>query len=450
MSPFLVRHLLFPLHERLMARPTLDMVRASRYIETLPAHDIAVVQRNKLRQLMRYAFDRCPFYQRQFLETGCDLAAVDALGELSKLPLLDKTIISENIDEMVDPSLRRTLRKSSTGGSSGQRLTFYLGRRRQAADKAGRIRTHWWYGVRPGDRECYLWGAPAELDANDLIKSCRDRVTNELLLNAFQMNAPTMSRYIDQINMYQPTALFGYPSSLAMLAEFGLSAELSIDTPPLRAVFATGEVLTDRDRRLIGQYFHVPVVNGYGSREAGFIAHECTAGKMHTMADHVFVELLNESGQTVAVGETGEIVVTHLESYGMPFVRYRTGDMAERVSGECACRLGLPMIGKVTGRSTDHVIATDGTARHALSLIYVLREVEQIEQFQIRQSRNRHLEVLIRSARRLDEGTADTIEKKIRRQMGMDAQIMLREVSEIPPAPSGKHRYVISDALPTP
>lgn len=111
----------------------------------------------------------------------------------------------------------------TTGGSSGTPLNFYFGKWRQASDAAGRIRARRWWGIDIGDKEIYLWGAPVELAKTDKIKQIRDRLMNQVLLNAFDMSPTTMQEYLQTIQQYQPKCMYGYASSLALLAKFAQS-----------------------------------------------------------------------------------------------------------------------------------------------------------------------------------------------------------------------------------
>ena len=92
----------------------------------------------------------------------------------------------------------------NTGGSSGEPLIFHFGRWRQASDAAGRIRARRWWGVDVGDREVYLWGAPVELNKTDRIKTIRDRMLNQLVLNAFEMSAENMDAYLEAVQIISP------------------------------------------------------------------------------------------------------------------------------------------------------------------------------------------------------------------------------------------------------
>jgi phenylacetate-CoA ligase len=296
-----------------------------------------------------------------------------------------------------------------------------------------------------------LWGAPAELLRQDRLKSFRDWLTNELLLSAFEMSPRRMDEYIDCINRFNPVCIFGYPSTLALLCEHAARHGGGLRTSALKAVLVTGERLYDHQRTLIEHTFGVRVGDGYGSRDGGFIAHECPAGAMHVTDEFAIVEVVCADGRPAEPGQTGEIVVTDLEAYGMPLIRYRTGDMARRPVNErdrCECGRGLSILEMVEGRSTDLLVAPDGTAKHALSLIYVLRDIESVGQFRIVQQADFSVDILVvpMYPGGLDARVRQRIRKGVAAHMGGDVACRLEEVTAIAPAASGKHRYVVSHA----
>ncbi len=104
---------------------------------------------------------------------------------------------------------------------------------------------------------------------------------------------------------------------------------------------------------------------------------------MHITAEDIIVETIGADGRPVAAGESGEIVVTHLASRDFPFIRYRTGDFGVLDTQLCACGRGLPLLREIQGRSTDFVVAADGTLMHGLALIYVIRDLPGIAAFKI-------------------------------------------------------------------
>src|SRR5262249_61095657 len=101
-----------------------------------------------------------------------------------------------------------------------------------------------------------------------------------------------------------------------------------LDDLGVRVAFVTSEMLYDDQRGAIAQAFACPVANGYGARDAGFIAHECPSGGMHISAEDIVVEIVDANGTQLLPGQSGEVVVTHLATGDFPFIRYRTGDIA--------------------------------------------------------------------------------------------------------------------------
>jgi phenylacetate-CoA ligase len=166
---------------------------------------------------------------------------------------------------------------------------------------------------------------------------------------------------------------------------------------------------------------------------------------MHITAEDIVVELIDASGTPVPDGTPGEIVVTHLASRDFPFVRYRTGDMAVRDSAPCACGRGLPVLREIQGRSTDFVVAADGTVMHGLALIYVIRDLAGVQSFKIVQETRHSTSVQL-----VVDPTCDFAARRaeivsgFKRRLGDAVEIKVERVTSIAPEASGKFRYVTS------
>ncbi len=445
MHPEIVRKWILPAHELLLRRGTLPYLRRLHRSQWWPAPRLREYQVCKLRRLLRHARTMCPFYRDRIASSGIDPDRA-TLDDLPRLPTLSKTDIRDHKDVMIDPSVPGGLFPYSTGGSTGDPLQFWIDRRRQAADQAGRARTRAWFGIELGERELYVWGSPVELNTQDRLKRIRDHLTNHRLLNAFDMTPKRMSCYLDEIERFDPVHLFGYPSSLARLVRHAHDAGRRIQCPSLKAVFTTGELFSPADRAIIEETVAVPVADGYGSREAGFIAHQCPRGSYHVSMESLIVELLDTSEARVNGDHPGEITVTHLDARGMPFIRYRTGDMARWSRSACPCGRGLESLEIVEGRKTDMLRTTDGGFAHALSVIYILREEPSIRHFKVEQQSDLNLDVRIVSDGSWDADRRRRISDRLRKRIGHSIDVRLHLVNEIEPDPSGKHRYVLSRA----
>jgi phenylacetate-CoA ligase len=366
------------------------------------------------------------------------------LADLTRLPTMNKRDARDNVEQLVWRGVPGGVFQYTTGGSSGEPLIFYFGRTRQASDAAGRMRARHWWGVEPGEREAYLWGAPVELNKTDRIKTLRDRLVNQLVLNAFAMSPERMDSYLDALQAWQPKCLYGYASSVALLAAHAEARQRTLHLPKLRVVCTTGEPLYPHQRELIARIFGAPVANEFGSRDIGFTAHEAPGGQMLLMSESHIVEVLDEAGQPVAPGEAGEAVITGLTSEAQPFIRYRTGDVLRLSSEPAAGGQGLHVIAEVTGRQTDFVVAADGRVMHALAVIYVLRAVPGIAQFKCIQHAIDRMEVQIVPDASWNEAGRQAVVAGLHARLGEALKVELRLLDEIPPEASGKHRYVVS------
>jgi phenylacetate-CoA ligase len=253
-----------------------------------------------------------------------------------------------------------------------------------------------------------------------------------------------MDEYVQAIQAFKPQCIYGYASSLALLAAHLLDRKTELRLPRLKVVCTTGEPLFDYQRKLINTAFGSPVANEFGSRDIGFTAHETPEAQMLLISESIILEVLDEQGQPVPPGETGEAVMTALESFAQPFIRYRTGDMVRMSDESCRAGRGLDVIAEVLGRSTDFVVRSDGTIMHALAVIYVLRAVEGVAEFKIIQHALYDFQVLVVPNASWQDSSRVEIEKGLYKRLGDDIHIDLQLMDSIPAEASGKHRYVVS------
>jgi phenylacetate-CoA ligase len=228
------------------------------------------------------------------------------------------------------------------------------------------------------------------------------------------------------------------------LAEFAQRHRCRVDDLGIKVIFVTSESLYGYQRTAIESVFGAPVANGYGGRDAGFIAHECPHRAMHITAEDIVVEIVDAQGRVVPAGEKGEIVVTHLCTADFPFIRYKTGDIGALSLESCTCGRGLPVLEKIEGRTTDFVIAADGTVLHGLALIYVLRELPEVEEFKIIQESLSTITVQIVTSCSDTTVLESTISEQFRRRLGDSLIVNYAYPAKIEREASGKYRYVVS------
>ena len=440
----LVRDVLFPLHEWAKRHPTLRILKEMEAADRCSPAELDHLRRAKLRDLIHYTVAHVPYVRTMFSQRGIAAEQIRDVTDLARLPIMRKADIRQN-RELLRSEIAGTLSTIATGGSTGEPLICYLSKRRIASRVACRQRVSRWWGLSVGDSEIALWGSPIELNHQDRLRELRDKLLATKLLPAFQMDAATMSRYLDAIAKVRCRQLFGYPSALYLLCLHAKKHGIVMRDVGVKTVFVTGEVLLAHHRELISDTFNCPVADGYGGRDSGFIAHECPQGSMHIMADAVVVELLDHQGQPVAPGEAGEIVVTDLYSHEAPFLRYATGDLGVLSSGPCRCGRPSQVFEKIEGRANDSIVTADGRVINSLALIYPVREVSGIEQFRIVQRAVDSFSIdIVRNSEfrsKDEEHIRQSWEALLRGRL----QIIFNYPVSLPAETSGKFRYVISE-----
>jgi phenylacetate-CoA ligase len=436
-------NVIFPLHERLKGHGSVAVRRGLEDSQWWPAERLRGLQAERLRALLSRAAEHVPYYKALFQRLDFRPQDVRSVDDLRRLPLLTKADIRANTEAM--KSVRaQGLKRFNTGGSSGEPLVFYIGNERVSHDVAAKWRATRWWDVDIGDKEIVVWGSPIELGAQDRVRLWRDRLLRTRLLPAFEMTDAKLDGFVDAIAAFRPRMLFGYPSSLSQIAKHAAKRGRDLTRLGIRVAFVTSERLYDEQRALIESTFGCKVANGYGGRDAGFIAHQCPHGSMHITAEDIIVETIDGQGNAVGPGTAGEIVVTHLATQDFPFIRYRTGDVGVLDDAPCACGRGLPVLKEIQGRSTDFIVARDGTVMHGLALIYVVRDLPSVAAFKIVQESLDHTRVIVVPGAGFGPQDAARIVSGMQARLGAAVQISIEEVTELPPEKSGKFRYVTS------
>lgn len=434
MTSYVIRNIFFPVHEIFKGHSSISYLRYLEKTQWLTRKEIKQLQKKKFQKLCGFVKEHVPYFK--------DL--LDSKSNIIEFPFLTKEIIRKNIEEMCS-SKAHSLIRSNTGGSTGEPLIFHLGKRRISADIAAKLRATRWWGVDIGDPEIVIWGSPVELSRQDILRNLRDKLFKTKLLSAFDMSEEKIHEYVSIIRKYKPEHIFGYPSSIYLLAKFARQNNIKLYDIGVKVIFCTAERLYDHQRKLISDVFGAPVANGYGGRDAGFIAHECPHGSMHITAESIIVEIVDHEGNPLPAGCNGEIVITHLDSHDFPFIRYKTGDIGALSEDTCSCGRGLPILKNIEGRTTDFIITPDGKIMHGLSLIYILRELEGIKEFKIIQEKPDCFIINIVKDSVFKTENETLIRDGFKKRIGTDIKIVFNYLPKIKAESSGKFRYVVSN-----
>ena len=440
------KYVIYPILEIYRKRDTLRHFKEVEKTQWLSVDEIKKIQWNKLKNLLEYAYANVPFYHRVFKTLNLTPKDITTPDDFRKLPVLDKEEIRNNISYIVSSNYKtRDLIPNSTGGSMGVNLNFFNDRKHIGYVSATGLRSRHWAGLEIGDKTAVLWGSPFDISLRrDLRKRIYDKLFRTLFLSSYDLSEENMFDYAKKLLQYQPKVIIAYPSPLYRFAKFLERNEIKGINP--KSIISSAEVLYDYQKELIESVFQCRVFNRYGCREFGAIAQECSQHSgIHINAEHVYVECLKGDGEPTAPGESGELVITDLNNYGMPFIRYRIGDIGVLSNRKCDCGRGLPMLEKVEGRTFDIVVGTNGRAVGGTFWTLFLRTaIEGIKQFQVVQEAMNEINIKLVTDESFDESQIATLIKKIREYVGEDMEVNFQIVDKIPTTKSGKFRFVIS------
>lgn len=444
---WLVQHVAYPLHERLRGRPTLREFATLRHLAAQPPAVVQQDARARLRALLLFAGAHLPHFTGLFLRGGVNAYADDVEAELRKLPVLTKADVRARAALMTWRDVPGGALPHSSGGTSGDTLQFVIDRTRQAQDLAARLFMQSLFGVRPGEPRLHLWGSPIEA-RGAAVKRWRDRLLNERLLSAFELSPPQMDAHLKRLCDFQPRLIYGYPTALALLARHAARRLRGEHFPWLRLIVVTGEEVSPAQVAQIQQTFGCPVAAEYGSREVGLIAHECPQGRLHVVWPHVHVDIA-AGNEVVAPDAAGDVICTTLNTRAQPFLRYRVGDVGRRLVEPCPCGLPFPVMRLEGGKITGFIALPEGRLCHGAVTSHVLRQEAGIRAFKTYQRSLTTFEVLLEVDERFDSATVERVRARYRALFGPHVEVDCHIVDRIPPDPSGKRRYVVSDVAPT-
>jgi phenylacetate-CoA ligase len=290
----------------------------------------------------------------------------------------------------------------------------------------------------------WVWGAPQDMPEWSWPSRLKERIMRRRYLNAFTMTKTKMHEFTKMLLRWQPRMFRAYPSALALLAHY--MEEHGINGVHPRLIETSAEKVTAPQRQLFEEVFKCPVADHYSSRELGTIAYPCPSEGLH-VCETRYLEIVR-SNHVVSSGQIGEIVITSLHQFAMPFIRYKNDDLGVYHPNCCACGRGLPVLKEVVGRKSDILVTEDGQFVSGHYLARVFRKRPEVIRFQALQSDKKHLETRIVCKQKPDAVWFEDLHNEIRDFLGPSVEISLRLVDHIELTPAGKHRFVISEVTP--
>jgi phenylacetate-CoA ligase len=436
---------LFPAYDAgLRRRPTLRYLREYESQQWLSAGEIAELQLGKLRALLSHAAEDVPHFTEVMKSSGVQVDDIRGLEDLAALPVMTKQAVREDYAQFLSRSLAPSNLRKATGGSTGDPFQFEYTRESEFRRQAVMWRGYRWAGADLGRKTVYIWASPVSGKQGwaRLKEIAFHRLFGRRYLDCFEMSDQRLPDFAGRLLKDRPKVIVAYVSAGTILAQWMLDHDFVIPSPEV--VITGAEPLYEPQRDLLERAFRAPVFNTYGSREFMLIAAECSKHEgLHINADHLVVETVDESGQPI-IDQPGKVVVTDLHNYGMPFIRYATGDVGQLVSRPCTCQRGLPLLSHIEGRELDIILFADGRRLPGEYFPHIFKDCPQVGRFQVVQERLEEIRVRIVLAAGAGADSIEAVRERLQHDLGDSIDIDLELVNEIPPTPAGKRRVTVS------
>lgn len=408
--------------------------------------NILEYQRERLILLIQHAVQTTPFYRDLLKDIGMQfddliLQLNSDSSDISTIPPLEKRTIREQQQNLLSdstPSQKRI--ENATGGSTGTPLKFFQDRNYWNQRNLSVYYFDKWGGWDFGEPQLIIWGSPADINMGSQWKQKLNQYwRNQYWLDGFQLTESAMQKTFEKMRQWQPKTILAYPSSLYQFAKYLNDKNLEPNWD-LKGIITSAEMLYPPYRSLAESVFGTKIYNRYGGREVGLIAMACAEGCLHLNCRDILLEIESPDPYNIP----GEILITQLNNYSMPFLRYRIGDIGRLSDETCPCGNQLPVLAELLGRSTATFRTKNGIMVHGGYFTQMFYNLEGVSQFQlIQESFDKCTLKLVRNEK-WTEKLCDEIVLKIQGKLGTDVTVDVEYVEDIPLSRSGKREYTIS------
>jgi len=402
------------------------------------AAEIDAYRARRLRALVQFSGERVPFYRSALAARGIRAGEITGLDDLPRLPVLTKQDLRERFQELLVERFRGRTYEMKSSGSTGVQTTVLIDKACNDEVFATQLLFWSWGG--------FAMGQPHLQTGMSLnrgpVKQLKDALFRCTYQSAFDLTDATLEAVLRRIDRGHIRALFGYASSIYVIARF--LAKRGVERK-MDCIFTWGDSLFPHYREVIERVFLCPVNDCYGLGEGLQCAAQCEHhDALHEAMHGVVVEIVDHQGLPVPEGQLGRVVVTRLTPGPMPLIRYDTGDVAYFVGGACACGRALRRISRIQGRATD-VVTTPGGDRlivHFFTQIFEM--IPEIAQFQVRQERPEEITILYVKGSGFEESILERVRSELAANCVQPPEIRFTAVADIPLEQSNKRRFVIS------
>ena len=400
-------------------------------------------QLEKLKKLLLHCKENIPYYQDIIERNKINIESIQSFDVLHLFPILTKEILKDNYKEFIPKNIKsiKGVKTSQTGGTTGNILLKRTDSNVRSSTWATYTRFHDWIGINSKSKVLSLMGGHI-IKHNKIhqIKISIDNYLNNIISHdPYDKSDKNIERIIKTLNNNKFDLIRAYSQSLFFLANVFKSRGLKFDIP---AITTTAEPLMHEHRILFEEIFGAQSFDQYGCGEIGGIAYECDHHQgLHVAEERVIIE----------VKDRHDLIITDLDNYAMPFIRYWNADQAVFTQKTCTCGRESMMVEKIMGRTCDYMSCSDGKQLHWAFFWHLLFDTKiainrNMKKFQVLQKSQNEIDFRIVSDQ-LSEEDKITISHHLKIKMGPDLKIKFIQEDDIENAISGKFRPVINNTI---
>lgn len=444
MYEFLVQKIGMPVAERATGWPVSKYLRELEKSQWWTPDQLRELQNEKLRRMVRHAYDTVPYYKELFDSCKLHPDDIKTAEDLPKIPILSKDTIRAGFPDRMASSAYdpRTLITGKSSGSTGEPINYYLSKEEKGFKWACLYRAWRWTGYDFGKKYAnFTVIAQVAFRDKPIMDWLERKMTRALILQAKDMNADNVADMVQQIRDFRPFLLKGHPSTCYYMARFMKEHDIKFD---LKAIICNGETLYPFIREYVEERFGCGIHDIYGS-EGIETAGQCRpGGGFHVCSEAVIPEIVERDGNPVPPGTEGRLIVTALDKWAMPFIRYDTQDAATMSTEPCSCGRGLPLLSSIKGRIVDMGLSPSGKLLSVYAFTPLFAKSQGVDAWQVVQESPGELSVKIQPTPAFQKESLETIRQEIEAYVGDDVNVEIAVVDSIPLTPSGKRRFFIS------
>lgn len=412
--------------------------------EKLTFAEMKSYQDERLRHLIEHSYATVPYYNRIMNKIGLKPADIRCVEDLHKLPVLTRLDVARYGHEMVSTKFdKKRLIHGHTSGTTGSPLSFFWDYDMWFMNNVFDWRQKRWAGMEFGDSNgIFLGRTIVSLKKNNPPFWQYNKFENQTWFSAFHLSEQHIKPIYDEINRRQPLFLEGYPSTLYVLAKLFEQNGLSFK---LKAALTSSEPLFENKREVIERVFNCKIYDYYGLAERVLWGTECDCHcSKHINMDYGITEIVDENDDRLPDGSFGYLVGTSLLNFGMPFIRYKIGDISCIEKTLCPCGCQMPLMSNVCTKQEDLIVTPSGRYISASVLTHPFKPLDNVVMSQIIQDKLDSIVVNIVKNDKYSKKDSELLLSALSERLGGEINIKLNFVDNIEREKSGKFKWVKS------